>query len=71
MWTDGVVGEFYYWAKVFGEPSRFGIRNGRVSKLTICDKNGHLLCQYDRGWVEEPSDVAVKEAVLEILDIYK
>ena len=71
MWTDGFVGEFYYWAKVFDEPSRFGISNGRVSKLTICDKNGNLLCLYDRGWVEEPADDAVKEAISEILDLYR
>lgn len=71
MWINGVIGSFYFEAKVFDEPSRFGILNGRVSKLVIRDKKQKICCQYDRGWVEEPSDDAVKEAVLKVLDIYK
>ena len=39
MWIDGVIGSFYFEAKVFDEPSRFGISNGRISKLVIRDKN--------------------------------
>ena len=71
MWINGVIGSFYFEAKVFDEPSRFGISNGRISKLVIRDENRKICCQYDRGWVEKPSDDAVKEAVLKVLDIYK
>lgn len=71
MWIDGTVGYYDFEAKVFDEPSRFGINNGRISKLFIYDKNGNLCCEYDRGWIEEPLDDEVKEAVLKILDNYK
>ena len=33
----------------FDEPSRFGIRNGRISKLWAREENGAETIAYDRG----------------------
>ena len=71
MWIDGTNGPYYYQAKIFDEPSRYGIKNGRVSKLVIYDTDGKLCCQYDRGWVIKPDNDEVKEVFLKIMDMYK
>lgn len=44
-------------AKVYDTPSMFGIRNGRVSKLSALSDNDTEY-QYDRGW---PVDDAGEE----------
>ena len=71
MWTDRINGTYYYQAKIFDEPSRYDIKNGRVSKLVIYDANGKLCCQYDRGWVEKPNTDELKELVRKIVSTYK
>lgn len=71
MWIDGINGTYYYQAKIFDEPSRYGIKNGRVSKLVIYDTDGKLCCQYDREWVIKPDNDEVKEVFLKIMDMYK
>lgn len=69
MWKEGTlkVGNswFHYWYKVFDEPSRFGIDEGRISKLMLKRKD-EIVCNYDRGWDIKPVDTDT-EMALQIL----
>lgn len=60
MWVDGYVevlgSKIFYTAKVYDEPSRFGINKGRISKLH-CGINGTEILSYERGW-----DIDVKHS---------
>lgn len=53
-WYEGVVDGYYVHARVFDEPSRFGINDGRISGLMVVPKKGdglfHALVNYDRDW---------------------
>ena len=71
MWTSGTIGLYYYEAKVYVEPSRFGIDGGRISKLAIYNMVKKCCCQYDREWVIKPANNEVKEVFLKIMDMYK
>ena len=44
-WVEGYAGNTFFQAKLYDEPSVFGINAGRVSKLHI---DGGV--NYDRGW---------------------
>ena len=48
-------GVAHYWAKVYDEPSEYGIDNGRISKLMI-KVDGKTTLAYDRGWDLEPDE---------------
>jgi len=61
-WVQGKCGKCTFEAKVFDERSKYGINEGRVSKLTIYDKNNSWLANYDRDWDIEPEG--------EIVDLY-
>lgn len=56
-WRKGTVSRSLYaedhnWvAKIFDEPSPYGIKGGRISKLQI-----EGICSYDRGWDVEPDE---------------
>ena len=71
MWTSGIIGSYYYEAKVYDEPSRFGIDGGRISKLAIYNLVKKCCCQYDREWVIKPGNNEVKEIFLKIMEMYK
>lgn len=70
MWLEGTIGipedktagkkyiEVHYVVKVYDEPSKFGINNGKISKLQL-KQNGEIVANYDRGWDIHP---ATKEA---------
>lgn len=65
-WVNGAIDGFRFHAKVYDTGSRFGINNGRVSKLEIRDrKTGggtyERIVNYDRGWEIEPADGKHKE----------
>lgn len=77
-WVEGTIGNLKFQAKLFDEGSKFGINNGRVSKLSIYNDNlrhkigFHNACviNYDRGW-----DIEVKDgynehynAVMDLLE---
>ena len=66
MWKEGAlkVGNswFHYWIKVSDEPSRFGIEEGRISKLMI-KRKGEVVCNYDRGWDIKPVDEDTENAL--------
>lgn len=53
-WYEGNVDGYYVHARVFDEPSKFGIGDGRISTLMVVPKKGdglfHALVNYDRGW---------------------
>lgn len=59
--------QFEVEAKVFEKPSKYGIDEGRISKLYL--RRNHYpfvikdtIALYDRGWVIEPRDDADKKA---------
>ena len=61
MWLEGTIGipankatgkEYivvHYTLKVYDEPSKFGINNGKISKLQL-KQGGEIVANYDRGW---------------------
>jgi hypothetical protein len=69
MWTHGTInynGSAYrYSVKHFEEPSEFGYKEGRASKIWI-GRDGIEVFNYDRGMDREPAD-ADTEAVLRML----
>ena len=66
MWQEGSIGipvnkatgkEYivvHYALKVYDEPSKFGINNGKISKLQLT-QNGEIIANYDRGWDIHPT----------------
>jgi hypothetical protein len=70
--TDQNTGvEYVFWAKIFEEPSHFGIGgNGKISKLSIKRVgNNTILTNFDRGWDVKPTK-EVKAVYAEILKKY-
>jgi len=63
-WTTGAVqtnGQTYtYSVKHFDEPSCYGIRNGRVSKLEIRLAD-QVVLNYSRGWDVRAQDAAAAD----------
>lgn len=64
MWHEGTIGiptsdggmkAAHYWVKSFDEPSRWGINNGRISKLMI-KIDGKIVANYDRSWDIKPDE---------------
>ena len=62
-WVKGTVNGYHFQAKVYDEPSVYGINEGRISKLMVWDeaqRQQHrnifraALMNYDRGWDIEP-----------------
>lgn len=53
-WVSGYLDDDYdiyaFTAKKYTEPSKFGINEGRISKLSISTGNQGLIVNYDRGW---------------------
>ena len=70
MWKEGSIkihnSVFHYWVKVYDEPSPYGIDGGKVSKLQLT-REGMTVCNYDRGWDQEPEDPDTQLAVAILL----
>lgn len=49
MWEQGTTNGYKWQAKVYDEPSHYGIDGGRVSKLSICNADKTCVYNYDRG----------------------
>lgn len=65
LWTEIKTGKFECQVKHYEEPSQYGIKDGRISKLAI--RRGYeWVLNYDRGWDIRPKDEATK-AVYEAL----
>jgi hypothetical protein len=80
LWKEGSIGipdakdknkmtVAKYNAKVYDEPSNYGINGGKISKLQI-RINGEVVCNYDRGWDEEPKTEEAKIALYILLENY-
>lgn len=50
-WIDIQEGAFTATILRFDEPSQYGIKEGRISKLYI-NENGNRMIEYDRAWVK-------------------
>lgn len=61
---------YYVNAKVYMEPSEYGINNGPVSKFSISDEKDNLILNYDRSWDVRPAP-EYKEVYREILKAVK
>ena len=59
-WLKGMIGGYEFYALVFQKGSKFGINQGRVSKLSVRRKAegfsgvSRYIINYDRGWDVEP-----------------
>ncbi len=71
MWTKDIINDYGVWTKHYDEGSEYGIKGGRISKLTI-RKDGRELLNYDRGWDIKPDkpDKARMEAYNIVLKQY-
>lgn len=69
MWDKGTLEidgtKVEYWVKHYEEGSKFGINEGRISKLD-CRVDGEIILHYERGWDIEPQTELATKA-LEIL----
>ena len=54
----------------FDNPSRYGIRRGRISKLWAKAPDRSVVISYDRGWAHLPIDLEGKALLEEILKKY-
>lgn len=76
MWEQGIIDadgvEFRYAAKVYDEPSDYGINGGRVSILEIIRMSDNDICVvYDRKqWLQKPSYPTAEKALEYILKFY-
>ena len=63
-WTLGsatVNGKTYKIQLVrFDEPSHYGIRQGRISKLWVADADRNMVANFDRGWDVRPKTAEAK-----------
>jgi len=55
----------HYWAKVYDEPSEYGIEKGRISKATL-RQDGKIVYNFDRG-SDVPPQTEEAEMALAIL----
>lgn len=69
-WFTGKKDGYSYEAKVYDSKSKNGINGGRVSKLSVSDKNNKTVVNYDRGWDIEPKDRKSSKAVRSILSMF-
>ena len=75
MWSEGTIGvpasvagkptAVHCSVKHYKNPSKYGINNGRISKVML-KIDGEIVCNYDRGWDVHPTCKAA-EVALEIL----
>jgi len=69
-WVTGRVSDFTFQAKVFADPSEFGINDGRISKLWIVDFQGKTVVSYDRGRDIQPKTNQACEAMEYVLGAF-
>jgi hypothetical protein len=79
LWHEGTIGVpkenggytvVHYWAKVYDEPSRFGIEQGRISKLML-KQNGEIVYNFDRGLDVDVQTEEANVALAILLHEYK
>ena len=79
MWLEGTIGipedktagkkymTVHYVVKVYDEPSKFGINNGKISKLQL-KQDGEVVAKYDRGWDIRPTTKEAEIALCILLN---
>jgi hypothetical protein len=72
IWINGTISPlgWTFEAKVYEEPSSFGIDGGKISKLFSRKSSGEDVFTYDRGWVKIPKttlQIMVYKAILKAL----
>lgn len=65
---EGELDGYFIQAQVFSEPSKYGIAEGRISRLTVFSNRSsgfnRNLANYDRGWDGgPPSDRRIRAVV--------
>ena len=71
MATAEVGGKKYRIEMVrFDEPSIYGIRKGRISKLWVRGEDGTVVINYDRGWDIRPTTAEGKAILAAITKQY-
>jgi len=69
-WIEGTIDSLRFQAKVYDEGSEFGINEGRVSKLWVCNEaQRQIIMCYERGWDVRPK-LAAERRLLEALLAY-
>ena len=66
-WRELRDGNLFIQVKVYEEGSRFGINNGRVSKLFVT-RDGKTKISYDRGWDVQPNTMEDGDLLIDILN---
>lgn len=61
---DGMPG-YTFKAKLYDQPSKFGIDGGKISRLQV-RKDGEQTLSYDRGWDQRPTTSEGREALRRI-----
>lgn len=75
-WIEGSLGKFKFCAKVFAVGSDYGIKNGRISKIQVCDTSQEhwgfeqTYLNYDRGWDIRPNDPEIVEFINGLLEAF-
>ena len=75
-WIEGIKGKFKFMAKVFTVGSDFGLKNGRISKIQVCDVSQEhwgwekTYLNYDRGWDIRPNDPEIIEFINGLLEAF-
>jgi hypothetical protein len=76
-WVEGTINEYRFQAKVYNNDSKFGIEDGRISKLVVWDKDYRKAGQgydpiifYDRGWDMYPSSPEHEEILQALLEYF-
>lgn len=62
VWLQGTVADYQFSAKVYNGPSKYGINESCVSKLTVWSESERQklglvaasIIDYDRGWSKKP-----------------
>ena len=79
MWLEGTIGipedktagkkyiVVNYVVKVYDEPSKLGINNGKISKLQL-KQDGEVVANYDRGWDIRPTTKEAEIALCILLN---
>ena len=79
MWIEGTIGipedktsgkkhiAVHYAIKVYDKPSKFGINNGKISKLQL-KQNDEIVANYDRGWDIHPTTKEAEIALCILLN---
>lgn len=77
-WLDGTINGYRFRAKVYDTGSKYGIENGRISKLEVWEEYNRKpgqgigdIISYERGWDKRPATSEHKEILNALLRYFK